>query len=252
MAKIKLGIFGDSYAARNDKNPAKHWSSYLTDEYEVDNWGVRGSSLFYSLTRLQQFHHKYDKIIFVVTSPGRLWLTDLFDPKSADFPSAFVVCYENAKQNEISFARKNLENSLAINTFKAAADYYKYLQDSVFDEFVHNLMIPEIKKTRSDALVIAGSGANNQDVIGHKGSIEDISKMEDRHWGVKNNHLMMLDSQLDDIRHSHLTNINNKLLGEKMLIWLDRGAVGDIDPNDFSPPDFPKEKYHMTREQQTC
>lgn len=243
MAKTTLGIFGDSYAARHHKNPAKHWSDYLTDQYRVDNWGVRGSSLFYSLIRLKEFHHKYEKIIFVLTSPGRLWLRDLFDPKSPDYTSSFVVNYTNSKINEDFFTNKSPEKSLIINSFKAAADYYKYLQDPVFDELVHDLMIPEIKKTRSDALIITGSRVNNSSIVGYKGSIEDISRMEEKYWGIEDNYDLCMAENIDDIRHSHISNVNNKILAEKIVGWLDCGTITGIDPKDFSLPDYAKEHY---------
>ena len=71
---MKVGIFGDSYAAAQPSTIGS-WQYYLKNLYgngvSIENFGVGGSSLYYSYKKFLNNKDKFDTIIFIATEPHR-------------------------------------------------------------------------------------------------------------------------------------------------------------------------------------
>ena len=70
--KSRLFCFGDSFV--DWPIPTYHWTSYLSNHYDVYKFGVRGAdnvSILFQLGNLPEYK-KGDRIIMVFTEPGRL------------------------------------------------------------------------------------------------------------------------------------------------------------------------------------
>lgn len=68
----KIAIFGDSWGA---EDPPYGWSHLLKlgDPDNIDLFGAEGSSLGWSLEQFLNNHHNYEKIVFVITLPYRIY-----------------------------------------------------------------------------------------------------------------------------------------------------------------------------------
>ena len=70
--KSRLFCFGDSFVDWDI--PVYHWTTYLSNHYDVYKFGMRGAdnvSILFQLGNLPE-HKKGDRIIMVFTEPGRL------------------------------------------------------------------------------------------------------------------------------------------------------------------------------------
>ena len=83
---MKIGIFGDSFAYWK-LNDTPTWTEILNEQYEVTNYGAHGSNLYWSIGNFLQHKHKFDKIIFIATLPGRL----LIDPDPNTSPCHLLI-----------------------------------------------------------------------------------------------------------------------------------------------------------------
>lgn len=70
-----IGIFGDSFAGADESYSGMqyHWSTLLKNYFncELVNYGLGGSSVYYSYKQFLHNHKKHDCVIFLVTEPGR-------------------------------------------------------------------------------------------------------------------------------------------------------------------------------------
>lgn len=148
---MSILILGDSFARHGDRDEKDQYYSYqnlLRREYniEVDCYGYSGHSFFHAYSNLINITDlkKYKLVVFVVTTPDRLYF-----PKS-DIGYASV---ENAKHviscynNEYFFKDHypSLEETIS------AAYYYKYLKNYNFDIFVHRSIEQSIKEILNNA-----------------------------------------------------------------------------------------------------
>ena len=68
---MKIGVFGDSFANRNDTHA---WWNYLSSEHghHVRCFGEAGSSLSFSVDLLEVNHQDFDHVIWCATSTNRI------------------------------------------------------------------------------------------------------------------------------------------------------------------------------------
>ena len=211
---MKIGIFGDSYAANRIENDTKSWVDIIAEKYEVTNYASAGTSLFYSMSIFEQYQHRFDKVIFVVTSPGRLLL-------------------DNANNRSLSIAGlrdcetkiENTSNPFELKILHAVRDYYIYVQNYNFNKYVHRLMIEKIKRIRPDTVLIPASLEKFDDIFSGA-SMCDIELKENNAWGI---------GGIIDYRHCHMTAENNAIFATKVEEWLN-GKPVQINLDDFVTP----------------
>lgn len=75
---MKIGIFGDSFADPVNakiKNDPRAWfnifANKFSDQVSIELHGMSASSIFYSYQKFLQNYHKYELIVFLVTTPDR-------------------------------------------------------------------------------------------------------------------------------------------------------------------------------------
>lgn len=125
---MKIAIFGDSYAQPYSmplpyKN--KTWHVLLQNEFTVDNYAIGGTGCEWSNVILQEMEdagtlRQYDKIIFIVSSPVRLWL----HPEYQQQDNSAQHVMPNVKPTKISgyfMNNKSLQNKI----YTTARDYYR-------------------------------------------------------------------------------------------------------------------------------
>jgi hypothetical protein len=208
---MKIGVFGDSYASNVEDNSTLSWVDILGKKYDVVNYSSSGTSLFFSMQLFEEHQKKYDKIIFLVTCPGRI----LLDETSCINQGARSITGLRNCEYKISTLDLSKEATIVFNAVK---DYFLYVQNSQFDSYVHNLMVEEIKRKRPDVILIPSFKDSFNDVAM---SVRDIQEKEDGMNYVQ-----------EDRRHCHMSEINNKTFASKVEKWL-AGSPVDINLDDY-------------------
>jgi uncharacterized protein YaaR (DUF327 family) len=136
-----VGIFGDSFAV--GANP-KSWSNILasTYSYQILNFAQGSTSLFWSYKKLINHIDQVDTIVFVVTSPGRLYHPHMHLLGTLRTVDRMLSQSGKGKHgwNNEKLSPDNIE------IFKAAKSYYLNLADYEFDMFVHTQLIKAIQE----------------------------------------------------------------------------------------------------------
>lgn len=226
MLKRKIAIFGDSFAKHiMPDNPTPSWAQILAQDYKIDNFGEMGSSLFYSIELFLKNQHLYEKVIFCITSPGRLTLPErswIKDPYNAQVVKSVTAL--SADQN-----RKNREcHSQSRRIYQVAFDYFIILQHNQFDHYVHDLMVSDIKSKRPDALFL-------ESLL----ELNEIFEKENKHYNLSREDL---NTRYYDRRNCHLTRENNIILADKVRNWIETGNYSH-NINDYINPTDPFEMY---------
>jgi len=208
---MKIGIFGDSYASNVENNSTLSWVDLLQEKYTVVNHASSGTSLFFSLMLFEKYQDNFDKIIFVVTCPGRILLDNT---SCLDSDARSITGLRNCEYKIATLKLSQKE----MTVYNAVKDYFLYVQNSQFDSYVHNLMVEEIKRKRPDAILIPSF---RDSFNGVTVSMRDIQQKED---GM--NYIQ------EDKRHCHMSENNNKIFAAKVEEWL-HGKLVSIELDDF-------------------
>ena len=232
---IKVAIFGDSYAeSTHPENPTPSWFDYLKKDFEVTNYGVRGSGTYYSYDLFLKNHEKFDKIIFIKSTPGRIMIPSSIHIDEELFWSRHIpnlnVAVTNSKIQKLVNLRKQ---------YVAAVQYFLYLLDEPKEKVIDNLMIDHIKRLRPDSIVIE-TLANVPGFTLWQVTYKQFEGWQQMLWNQN------LYNDYKEILNNHLTPENNKIFGEKILSML-HGQNVTLSVDDFLYPSEPFEKYFIKR-----
>lgn len=152
-----LGIFGDSFADPShghDNYPEERqygWPCLLSDSYDVEIFARGGSSLYYSYKLFLEHQHRFSKVIFAVSEPGRLCENRIKSTLGED-EFVFVPSWQQANywlENDIKHIDKNeIDKLKAMRDFYLHVDYYE--SSTLFSE----LLVKRIRDIRPDVLLI--------------------------------------------------------------------------------------------------
>ena len=212
---MKIAIFGDSFAHSRMDNSTPGWPEILAKKYTVRNHAQSGSALYYSVDLFLKNHQFADKIIFIVTTPGRLTLP------INDLRKKFIPNYHNATSLKEVFK----EDTIFLKVIDAAIGFFLHVQNDKYEKFIHNLMIEEVKRVRPDAIIIDAFGSPPA-----FDSMYQIQLKEERAWNYS-----PLVASFSDRRNCHMTVENNAIFAEKVEEWL-HGAPVKINLDDFVTP----------------
>lgn len=236
---MKIGIFGDSYgdtADRECNEKSNSWINHLANinnkELDVTNYCLSGSSFYYSIQLFLKHHHHYDKIIFLVTDQARIEIGNHFvDSMKGDFLVTHLSGYFHTQW---VLKEDYLRHEFDDKVYRAAADYFIYVQNPVSDNFKHQLMVEKIKSTRSDALLFScflGTITNEKFALKMISDIDTNYYKKD--WETSN---------IKDYRHSHMNDENNIIFAEKIYNWIKTNNIS-LNISDFVAPKDPPEYY---------
>lgn len=224
---MKVAIFGDSFAKHSMfENKTLAWWEILSREFDITNYGEPGSCLFYSVELFIKRQSFYDKIIFLTTGAGRIMI-----PKHQVFVDRGKIILNLTSLTAEIYLK---ENSVPSKTefFKAAMNYFLYIQNKQYDEYVHNLMKQDIKNIRPDGLFI--------DSLTEVGKVYE---MENKHYGIDKNTAHFI---YNDIRHCHMTEENNIVFANIIKDWL-LGNTFEFSLDKFVIPSTPKESVLLPK-----
>lgn len=212
---MKIGIYGCSYA---DEHSARHpelnldgkpWSWYLQDKnIDITNFSKCGSSIYWSYKMYQENHKNFDKNIFIGTFPDRITIKDPDNENKFQFVTAWHTI---ADSDRAFYKRKNLDKAIEL--------YYGYIHNPEEARDYKTLIMDKLRQD-SNVLVI--------DVE----SLFTIS-VKDYHFYGKGE---FCDPRIYiDNRFNHINNLNNKILSEMIIQWIETD-VFDLDMTKFQMP----------------
>ena len=235
---MRVGVYGDSYAASHMHGVGKPWHQILKDEFNVRvlSYGVNGSSLYYSFTKFKETHHRYEKIVFLVTGPGRFMLP-LPPPWSTDPLLMHVNSYNGFKQ----LVENSHQNAPYLKeTAIAVEGYYKYVMNFEADDLFHQLLVKEIKTIRPDALIIPCFYKSGEESWPVNETLNDISEIDIKYYNIDSQKARWADK-----RHCHMNNENSYIFAGMVAEWLNSGSF-DFDITKFVNPTEPIDRYFNT------
>ena len=236
---MKIGIFGDSYSDPHSHsitdNPLS-WTNILKNKYSLNiaNYSRGCTSSFWSLTRLREHIESIDAIVFVLTYSGRIY-----------HPNSYLrLC--NLSSVEGQLQSKNTSNS---EIYEAAKQYYLYLDNTEFNDFVQSSIINEIKTlsavhNKKLILIPAFRPIDFQSIF--KMSLNDICIQEQKLVaGVDNRRMAETEKPTTA---NHLLPINNEILAEKVFQLLtDKINTVTLDDFDFSRCEDPNVYWDLSK-----
>ena len=232
---MKIGIFGDSYAAET-AGPIS-WSHLLRAQYHYNiyNYAQGATCLFWSYQQLIKNIDNFDTIVFVATQAGRLYWPVVEHAPDSDAWHAHDSLHLISSVWTIQHAIKNKpsmdSNRLAV--FKAAEQYYLNLANRDFDIFVHGQIIKEIarlcKKRGKKLIMIPAFDVNITRRSVFQCSLFDVSFKElTTQFGKKHRGYVMEKST----RSNHMS-VENNIVFAGIVDKLLRDEVFSIGLDDF-------------------
>lgn len=226
---MKIAIYGDSFGS----NPIgvkdyslypyvkEGWWELLSSKYSVTNFCEWSASLLFSTDQFVKTHEQFDKIIFLITHPGRITIKD--NKKHRHF-----VNYEYS-----TFWKKDSKKQNWHDLLDAVLMYYKYIANDDYTELQHVSYLNYIKTIRQQDVFLIPCFRHS---FTTEFSLCDIFDKEQQYWNIN------YDVGKLDIRKGHLTNPNHIVLYDIFDNMLQTNKLS-LDINMFKNPDLCKEKY---------
>jgi hypothetical protein len=212
---MKIGIYGCSYADENSafypglNLDGKPWVGYLRDKnIDVTNFSKCGSSIYWSYKNYQENHKNFDKNIFIGTFPDRITIKDPDNKNNFQFITAWHTINDN---DRAYYRRKNLDKAIEL--------YYGYIHNPEEAKDYKNLIMYNVRQT-PNVLAI---------------DVEDLFKISKIDYHFYENKEFLDPRIYTDNRFNHINDLNNKLLSEMIIQWIETD-VFDLDLDKFQMP----------------
>ena len=194
-----IGIFGDSFAAPRQCNTT--WVSKLENNYNVENYALSSSGLFYSYQMYKENEHKpYDKIIFFASQINRHWLSSEWRDKLENFHSQdfhFTGQVYNSdirtKEKYPNFDEESLEFFNKMNFLSRDFNVYFGLNPDI-KKLLANLILADVYKDKRCLVLRCFNDTTDNDFCHNEISMSRVSddwkleKIEDKR--ALDNHLL--------------------------------------------------------------
>jgi len=196
----------------------KSWSTYL----DADNYAISGSDLYYSYNQFINNHNKYEKCIFVITSPYR-YSTNI----DGWIHSASI---EDAEEGVLFASDESTKQH-----YKILREFFKlvYYKDIDRIELIHQAMLDNIILKRPDTLFI--------DAFSH---LKPVYDMELSAWKLSQAECKD-HTKYFDLRHNHMTNDNNKILADIIKENLNTSGYLDLSKVKWKTPTLDEKEYYL-------
>lgn len=233
---IKLGIFGDSFAA--DMEPQYYaslgWVEQVRREHptwQVDNWAVSGSSLWYTYHMFEPNHSQYTHVCVFVTEWDR---------------RTFMVGDEFYHVPGVGHLEHHM-NRYPRGVARALLDHWVLVDQDRERRQLHELMVKTIRQSRPDCLIIPcfdpvqTSRAPSPTGI----TLDRIANMDiDHYWPhVEQDQRPSIYQKWQDRRANHMNERNLQLLAATIGEWVETHRL-DWDSKPWGPDlTKPKDYY---------
>jgi hypothetical protein len=239
---MRIGIFGDSYGADTDWYGRQYgncpWSKTLgslDSRYHIENKARIGSSLWWSYQQLIHNNVNYDRTIFFVTSPKRMYFRNIDD----------TILKHHV--NFVSIERALADNSISNNTrriLSAAREWHIHAVDDEWEELSFQLLINHIVAKYPNFLFVKCFHHFKYEVPGYYGnSMYEITQLDENFYKNNSNWTdEMMSVPGADRRSNHMNDANNAIFANCIHEWIQNGNF-DMNLTKFVAPDKPLEYY---------
>lgn len=143
--------------------------------------------------------------------------------------------------NTENFLKQTQDPSIA-EKCHAALDYWMYLQDEEYTNFVHAAMMNQIQAQCKHLLIIPAF-LNSHSYSTAKYCLSQVSNQENQYYGVNHD---IIARKYHDLRRNHMTETNHAILGRMIVDYYRTGAA--LDFTRFTDPvTEPLEKYFVQK-----
>lgn len=210
--KSSLAIYGDSFAdAAWIENNYLAWPELLQDHYNITSYAEAGSSLWWSYEKFLKTYQNYDRCIFVVTVPGRIYI-ESEDAHLNLNPNTWPVWH-------------------GINIGKL---YYRYFYSDAREFAFHNFLVNDIL-SKDNVLVVPAFKESLPTYTGW--SLCHLADTELLHYGL-------VHAGTNEYRKCHMSKENNIVVYNKILnALLLNEKILHLEENDFVAPSDPMITY---------
>lgn len=245
---LTLGIYGDSFA-HSKKNTRKSWIDYLQEHYDITNYGVDGSGVYWSYSKFLKTYKQFDFIIFLVTSCDRIHI------KTKDLNSQWQHLHsangcENWLNEKDQDGIPTVTDVMDRKIIKVVQDYMIYAQSREEAYEYAKLMVENIIRLKRELLIIPCFNLDWCYVPQYNGNLYDISLLDVDHYGGKDGY--GIEQFGYDLRQCHLNDRNNEILANKIHshinISMEQQSFTSLklDRNDFTYPYNEPLSYNFT------
>jgi len=198
---MKVGIYGDSFAClrsiRNTKlNNDTPWMEVLKSlgNYKITNFGLSGSSVYWSYKNYKENYKKFDKNIFITTSPDRIYV-----PHGASRQHWNISSVEEAIRN----------NKTDIADLNEIRGYFEKIYNSDEHQTYKELMMQDAS---NDVTTL---------VIDNTKELLSITSREVSHYQTLN---LAHVQYYNDNRCCHMSQAANNYFASRISAWLEGGT----------------------------
>lgn len=200
---MKIVIYGDSFADyRYRPNNKKTWIHYLEDSlgHRVTCFSNSGSGFYFSVKNYLETGKDFDKKIFLVTFPGRLYV-----PHN-ETDRHHIPGYAHAK-----FVADITTNYTEKKIYNAAAEYFTYVQNYEEECFKQYCILDRIKTDNNLLLIPCGPDSMEN----YSGPfLREVSHIDYHYYRIRT------DAERKDLRCCHMNNQNNITFAKLVYEWL--------------------------------
>lgn len=203
---MKIAIYGDSFACPKsarypELNSDISWMQLLKLQgYDIINFGLSATSVYWSYMNYKNNHMKFDKNIFIATSTGRIYI-----PWNDAHPHWTGYSVTDAVQ---LFRNKHKSG------FEEVFSYFTKIYNDDEHQLYKKLMIKDISLDQNSLVV------DNTDVL------QKISRREVDYYNSLN---LNVDKRHDN-RYCHMSQEGNNFFASRVAVWLETGT---FDINDW-------------------
>ncbi len=245
-----IGIFGDSHGDctyldwNNLKTIGLGWPELLALKYNVTNYSMGGSGMYYSYNLFKQMYSKFDIIVYVPTQANRFSVYCPDEGQTRHMVPGFLIAQA---ARELGNVRHRPNDYKAL---EAAIGYSTYILDEKKEEEMKRLMLEEVKRLRPDTIFIPAFSDDR--IVELDVDLSYIANMELAAYGTNLAALRAARNPLLDIRKCHLTDENNRMLFDKVTIAIDNNHTSvRLAESDFVKPKDPFTKYFVNENGRT-
>ena len=222
---MKIAIYGDSWASEFLNEPHNYlgWPEIIAKQsgYEVTNFAVPGSSLYFSYREFLKNHKNYDVNIFLITNYGRLYVKSIPEygrnNTSKHVPNLLNVI--NRKKQLPDDPLDPVIKNKVTKIYDTLEKYFAYIQDNEYDELVDRALVHHARSMSTNTIFIpCFRGYDDFSLI-------NVYKMENDSLGANEKYFskgIHLNTEIDgkilvDVRVCHMTKRNNERFAEKLI-----------------------------------
>ena len=188
---------------------------------------MSGSGMYYSYKKFLEYNKDYQKIIFITTHPGRLWIRN---SKNLAVEHTYnLASAEHLLKHETKLSTEDVE------CLNAVVEYVKYIYNQEEQQDYWKLMLDRIKSIRPDALIIDAFHIYKHDDKTKRINETDCIVLEDlaRLDLMKNGKPILGSLGVEDMRRNHLSEANSIVFANKILEWIKTGNWYFKDKDEF-------------------